>query len=214
MWRWLFLFILLANAVVLLWFAVQQKAPGQGVKQEADLGRLPLLSEIDKTQLTRIDADSPTQCVRFAGFADEVSAIAVERFIQEQGFDVYREQERTVAASSELVLTVPDGLVEKMQLLDLLEQQFEQQVDEANFVYEYRLSGVRDQADANRKKQMLANQGVAAAVKVIERPIMQYTVIAVELSDRKLSKEIKEVVLESYSLQKIEKKVCEGVAKP
>ena len=216
MMRWLALFMLLANALLLLWYALQ-KPVEESVQQDTkgQVKELRLVSELNPQTLVlrKLQSDSASSCVEFSGFDSEVSADAVKKFVYEQGFEAEIDRRsESVIADIALILVMPNELNARLEALEYIEARERTVIDEAELGAEYVLKGYSDAAEARRVVDKLQLLGIETRIEYEKIEKTAYLVRVFESIDRKLSNEIKEVVLESYSLQKNEKKVCEGVA--
>ena len=214
--RLICLFGLLANAVFFLWYSLHKPAQAVGgVKQAEGVKTLRLVSEIDPELLVYRNegVGLSSSCVDFSGFDTRVSADAVRQFVYEQGFkSEIREKISKVVHSIRVVITMPNGLSERLEAIDYIEAYQDSLIEELDLGSEYVLVDIGGLDKANRISKELDAAHIKNRVEYSEEKEVQYTVRVFEGIDRKLSNEIKEVVQESYSLQKNEKKVCEGVA--
>ncbi|PIE42575.1 MAG: hypothetical protein CSA47_00090 [Gammaproteobacteria bacterium] len=212
--RWVFLFTLLANAIVLFWYAVQKPELQQG--EVAAFGHpLRLVTEMNPDVLVRKNVKQTQWCSEFGGVDNQVKAAALVGFILEQGFQAsYRADERRVVKGYEVVVTIPVALEQRLAAMDFIAAYEKQDIEEYEPGFEYVLQGFVDRESAMEAVARLATLSIPSRVKVIKAVETQYVVTVIESGDRDLSKEIKEVVQERYSVVKNEKKSCEGVAKP
>ncbi|MCP4597472.1 hypothetical protein [Neptuniibacter sp.] len=220
MLRWLFLFLLLANVVVLFWFssftAEKNKNADNGAAQ---LQSIRLVSEMDPTALVSRDSlkgkKEPAHCVYFIGFESQVNAEAVIEFLREQGINGTSIPGRKSSSSYIVETVVAQGLSDRMLLLDYMDSHgIEGEADELESGANLVLGRFSVQSEAKAQLRQLDQLGLTSVMRIEKRWSDHISVMVYESVDRKLSKEIKEVVQERYSLRKIEKKLCEGVAKP
>ena len=219
MLRWVFLFLLLANAVSLLWYSGLQDS-AQSVElevQDPSVQTLRLVSELDQRLLAVATEPAPAsnECLFFQGFSSEVSATAVVEFFAEQGFDANVDKDtQAVISDYSLNIAIPDELEKSMLLLDELESKG-WQVSEDEFLTggSIKVGQFTTRVEAEQVVQSFAEQKYSADIIANKHIETGYAVVVLQTAGRNLSKEIKEVVLESYSDIKIIKKVCSGVAR-
>ena len=214
--RFICLFGLLANAVFFLWYSLHKPAQAvDGVKPVVGVNTLRLVSEIDPELLVyrKEKVGLSSSCVDFSGFDTRVSADAVRQFVYEQGFkSEIRERISKVVHGIRVIITMPNGLSERLGAIDYIEAYQGGRIAELDLGSEYILVNIGGMDKANRISKELDAAHIKNRIEYSEEKEVQYTVRVFEGIGRKLSNEIKEVVQESYSLQKNEKKVCEGVA--
>lgn len=216
MLRWCCLFALLANAIMLLWYSSQIST---SVTRAADIigstGTLRLVSEINPKSLVWLKPrESETySCVEFANFKSVVNARAVQQLVMEEGFEAeVLAEDKVIKHNFRIAVVLPDGLEDRLDVFDYLEQQEGIELQEQALGFEYELMRFKNKQDAELKSSELQAIGISSQVKYDEEQRQRFIVKVFESIDRKLSNKIKEVVLESYSLEKNEKKVCERVA--
>ncbi len=224
MLRWLFLLLLLVNAVVLLWAALMQRdavvvAPAP-VSQDLSLR---LLSELAPAQL-KLRAQNPDEtgevavaqalCVSYRGLGSQAEADQVAVLMRRYGLEPVIEQERIRHADGfELLLNVPDApderiaLIERLQLLGVVP---ESRPEEAQLL----LGRYDSQLQAEAAAGGFRNTGLAPELQQQERLEDVFTLVIPVDSDRDLFNKINRVLEQSYSDIKIEKKICKGVASP
>ena len=214
--RWLFLFALLANAILFFWYSLQIPPEVRQQNTQANAGHeLRLVSEIDPALLIRTDIQQEQWCQVFVGLANEVQGQAVVSLMLEQGFQAYvRQSERQVVESYTVDIELPVDLEKRLAVMDLIEKYERKLLNEDELGNHYKVNAFASASAAEDFAGLFKRLDVQVQIKAKQRTEKQYVVSVIETSDRKLSKEIKEVVQESYSLIKIEKKLCEGVAKP
>ncbi|WP_067862918.1 hypothetical protein [Neptuniibacter marinus] len=214
MLRWICLFALLANALLLLWYSVQ--APRTVPRLDnlsRDIDTLRLVGEINPQSLVWLSGDSEvSSCVEFDGFRSRVKAGAVKRFVYEQGFSSEVEEVRVqVERNHKVIVVLPDELNERMRVIDYLESS-EGLKSEKMLNFEYAIAAFEGRAEAEEKLMELKASKIKARIEFERVSELRFRVRVFEDIDRKLSNEIKEVVMESYSVEKNEKKVCQRVA--
>jgi hypothetical protein len=219
MLRWLFLLLLLVNAVVLLWAALLRPdavVVPQGPADEAP--SLRLLSEVDVSQLKRLEraaaGGEPALCVSYQGLETGLEAEQVVQLMRRYGLAPVIEQERISRPGRyELVLNVPEdpqeriALIERVQSLDVVP---ESSAEAAQLV----LGRYGSEAEAEAAAARFRNTGLAPELRLLDRFDEVLTVVIPVGSDRELFNKINRVLEQSYSGIKIEKKVCKGVASP
>lgn len=210
MMRWFFLFLLLANAITLLWHSLHVAPVVQAERQAEASIQLRLVSELASVD----EIPKKSECFYFRGLEAEVEALAVSSLINEKGFvaDVVSRLS-SVEYGYQLLVLLPERLELKLTAMDIIERHggflVEQDADD-----EYRFEEIADKSVALSKMEMLRAEGLNVELQPRQKLIKYYDVRVKQSIDRKLPNKIKEVVKERYSLQKIEKKVCKGVAKP
>jgi len=220
MLRWLFLFLLLANVVVLFWFSSFTTEKNKKADNRPEqLQSIRLVSEMDPSALVSRDRlkvkKDPAHCVYFIGFDSQVSAEAVIEFLREQGINGTTIPGRKSISSYIVETVVAQGLSDRMLLLDYMDSNgIEGEADELESGANLVLGRFSVESEAKAQLRQLDQLGLTSVMRIEKRWSDHISVMVYESVDRKLSKEIKEVVQERYSLRKIEKKLCEGVAKP
>ncbi|MAY41803.1 MULTISPECIES: hypothetical protein [unclassified Neptuniibacter] len=216
MLRWCCLFALLANAIMLLWYSSQVSTSATRVEENiGSTGTLRLVSEINPKSLVWLKPRESelSSCVEFAGFKTIVNAKAVQQLVVEEGFEAeVLAEDKVIQHNYRIALVLPDGLEDRLDTLDYLEQQEGIELQEQALGFEYELMRFKSKKDAELKLSELQVVGISSQVRYDEEQQQRFIVRVFESIDRKLSNKIKEVVLGSYSLEKNEKKVCERVA--
>lgn len=214
MLRWLCLFLLLANAILFLWFSLQVEPKQAVVDAERDgLQQLKLVSEMTLPEGGLSVAS--VKCTLFSGLETEVQAIAlVQLIVSEGGKAAYKFLGDKRVATYALVINLPQDLQQRLTVLDILETNGHNEIDDELLGYEYVLEGFSEKNAAQEQMAELARINVVSVVESRYSIKQNYQVVMDSSIGRILSNKIKEVVKEKYSLIKIEKKVCEGVAKP
>jgi|GEM_PF-1542356 len=218
MMRWVCLLLLLANALVFFWYALQQRTAQRDDYVEPEVS-LKLLSEIDVRRLTPLTSEaerthSNAECLVFTG-SGQVDADGLVSFLQQQGLEVERSsEEQLLPVGTELVL--PSGMeaservkaIEAFERIDLVLQSSSDQIDAALS------AGVfNDPARLALIAAWGAENGVQLVSRSVERSSLRYR-LQVRLGfDQKMATKINKVVAAAYPDAKIEKKVCQGVAK-
>lgn len=222
MLRWLFLFLLLINVLLLFWFSSFK--PVDETREETVEQRLHsirLLSEIDHTQLQQKEQSSnsvpkPPQCWLLSEFRQldqaELARTLIETFglqakllsgqISESRYVVKVELDSSGRQHQQLA-----AYLRASRSLDIRPQ-------DLGLDSRYIIGRYNRQADAEAELQQLVIAGLNAFLVYEEQTDNRYEVAVFDRSGQKLSKEIKEIVLRQHSDIKIEKKVCEGVARP
>lgn len=220
MLRWLVLFLLLANVVVLFWFSSFTTEKNTNAdNRPAQLQSIRLVSEMDPSALVSRDRpkgkNEPAYCVYFIGFESQVNAEAVIEFLREQGINGTSIPGRKSSSSYIVETVVAQGLSDRMLLLDYMDSHgIDGEADELESGANLVLGRFSVESEAKAQLRQLDQLGLTSVMRIEKRWSDHISVMVYESVDRKLSKEIKEVVQERYSLRKIEKKLCEGVAKP
>lgn len=219
--RWVFLFLLLANAISLFWYAQQEEVSAKQQAEQPGGQTIRLLSEMPEGSLVlrndsqgAVDSLENAVCLLYRGFKEKPQAQEVENILQRQGAITrlsVTEQDEVIAYS--LNVTISSQLTTRLQHLEVLAEEGllkPEQMDEVGL--DLIVGRYKDVADAEQQQQRLLAQGVTAELAPEYRNSNRYNVAVVRGIDRNLSNKINEVVKNSYSWIKIEKKVCEGVA--
>ncbi|GGO87684.1 hypothetical protein GCM10011348_41430 [Marinobacterium nitratireducens] len=220
MLRWLFLLLLLANAVVLLWAAMMR--PDQSrepLPPPADAGReLRLLSEVSSGALTlrpvQPQAAPSNLCLVYEGFADRLAADQAAVLMRSNGLDPQVEVETEMLPDGfELVLDLPASSAERLALIERL--------DGLGIVPEGRpddgvlkLGRFTGEGGAGDELERFGEAGLAPQLRPLERPRERFRLLIPAATDRELFNKINRVLENTQPEIKIEKKVCEGVASP
>ncbi|WP_415899441.1 hypothetical protein [Neptuniibacter sp. QD48_11] len=217
MFRWLFLFLLLANAVLLFWHSIQLE-PETNKTSEArqQLNTLKLVTEMDQGALEKLKAEKSSQqeCLWFAGFETDVKAAAVTQFIVGLGGQAEYKAIEVAVASYVVVISLPEDLKKRLALMDYLENKGLSEVGDELLDFEYSLEGYSNKELAVEQVKVLSSLAIDSRVEKRESTGTRYVVVMDASVDRNLSSKIKEIVKENYYFIKIEKKLCKGVAKP
>lgn len=217
MFRWLFLFLLLANAVLLFWHSIQLEPEANEISDTPQqLSTLKLVAEMDQSTLDRLKVDSADQkeCIWFTGFDSDVKAAAVTQFIVGLGGQAEYKVIDTVATDYVIVISLPQDLEKRLALMDYLEKQKLSEVGDELLDFEYSLEGYRTKESAVEQVAALSRIEIDSRIEMRESNKKHYIVTMDAPIDRNLSNKIKEIVKENYSFIKIEKKLCKRVAKP
>ncbi|WP_415889539.1 hypothetical protein ACMXYV_16710 [Neptuniibacter sp. SY11_33] len=217
MFRWLFLFLLLANAVLLFWHSIQLEPEANEISDTPQqLSTLKLVAEMDQSTLDRLKVDSADQkeCIWFTGFDSDVKAAAVTQFIVGLGGQAEYKVIDTVATDYVIVISLPQDLEKRLALMDYLEKQKLSEVGDELLDFEYSLEGYRTKESAVEQVTALSRIEIDSRIEMRESNKKHYIVTMDAPIDRNLSNKIKEIVKENYSFIKIEKKLCKRVAKP
>ncbi|WP_415886135.1 hypothetical protein ACMXYO_16145 [Neptuniibacter sp. QD37_6] len=217
MFRWLFLFLLLANAVLLFWHSIQiEPQVIEASDTRKQLNTLKLVTEMDQDALEKLKAEKSSQqeCFWFAGFETDVKAAAVTQLIVGLGGQAeYKAMEEAVA-SYVVVISLPEDLKKRLALMDYLENKGLSEVGDELLGFEYSLEGYSNKESAVEQVKVLSSLAIDSRVEKRESTGARYVVVMDASVDRNLSSKIKEIVKENYYFIKIEKKLCKGVAKP
>ncbi|WP_415892761.1 hypothetical protein ACMXYN_16660 [Neptuniibacter sp. PT8_73] len=217
MFRWLFLFLLLANAVLLFWHSIQiEPQVIEASDTRKQLNTLKLVAEMDQSTLERLKVDHANreECIWFTGFDSDVKAAAVTQFIVGLGGQAEYKAVDTVAADYVIVISLPQDLEKRLALMDYLEKNRLSEVGDELLDFEYSLEGYQTRESAVAQVTELSEMGVNSRIESRESIDKHYIVTMDVPIDRNLSSKIKEIVKENYYFVKIEKKLCKGVAKP
>jgi len=221
MLRWLFLLLLLANAVVLLWAAMMRPdQPPQPAAAAPDSGReLRLLSEVASTALKPrppepVAAAPANICLAYEGFADRTAADQATILMRGNGIEPRVEVETEVQPDGfELVLSVPASPAERVALIERL--------DSLGVVPEgrpeegvLRLGRFDDESRAEGDLRRFSDAGLVPQLRSREQLKQRFRLLIPASIDRELFNKINRVLEKTQPEIKIEKKVCEGVASP
>nr|WP_067290793.1 hypothetical protein [Marinobacterium profundum] len=219
MLRWLFLLLLLANAVVLLWAALMQRESREPVPEVAEQGvSVRLLSEVDAGQLRVLgqaqSAAAQSLCVSYVGLPARADAEQVAQLMQGYGLvPVIEQEDIRLAAEFELALSVPQDPQERIALIERL--QAVGVVPESSLEgTQLRLGRFGSEAEAEVAATRFRDTGLAPELKVLDRTQVLFSVLLPVDSDRDLFNKINRVLEKSHPGIKIEKKLCKGVATP
>jgi len=217
MLRWLFLLLLLANAVVLLWAAMLQREPLDVVPEVVEQGvSVRLLSEVEPGQLRELVQPDAAQalCVSYVGLRTRFDADQVSELMRRYGLLPVIEQESVRrVAGFELVLNVPEdpqeriALIERLQSVDVVPESSPQGA-------QLLLGRYATEAEADVALLRFRDTGLAPELHVLDRVDELYSVVIPVESDRNLFNKINRVLEKSHPDIKIEKKLCKGVATP
>jgi hypothetical protein len=223
MLRWLFLLLLLMNAVVLLWAALMQRDTREAVPQLVEQGAsVRLLSELDAGQLRELSQSqlqarsgaAQSLCVSYVGLPARADAEQVAQLMQRYGLvPVIEQEDIRLAAGFELALNVPQdpqeriALIERLQAVDVVPESSPQGT-------QLRLGRYDSEAEAEADAVRFRDTGLAPELKVLDRTQELFAVVLPVDSDRDLFNKINQVLEKSHPGIKIEKKVCKGVATP
>jgi len=224
--RWVFLFLMLANAILLFWYATTQPSETVTEAQRAELN-LKLVSEMPSEQLLpRVDpvrrglaalAPAPTvACYVIGATEDLLTAQRIMNFFSERGQTALINQTaQAQVVGYELVFTAPDGDAARLQLLNALEAQGvipESRMENGRLTF---VAGVVKTAkDAFAKKNVFGVFADNADIRPLETKNWSYFVQINGPFDQEMSNKISGIVKKAYPAIKIEKKLCKGVASP
>ncbi|WP_415902265.1 hypothetical protein ACMXYR_15590 [Neptuniibacter sp. QD29_5] len=217
MFRWLFLFLLLANAVLLFWHSIQiEPQVIEASDTRKQLNTLKLVAEMDQDALEKLKVEKSSQreCLWFAGFETDVKAAAVTQFIVGLGGQAEYKAKEVAVASYVVVISLPEDLKKRLALMDYLENKGLSEVGDELLDFEYSLEGYSNKESAVEQVKVLSSLAIDSRVEKRESTGTRYVVVMDASVDRNLSSKIKEIVKENYYFIKIEKKLCKGVAKP
>lgn len=224
--RWVFLFLMLANATVLFWYATTQPKEEVRETRHADLG-LKLVSEMESGQLiARVDpvrvglealTPAPTVSCFIIGATDSLAtANRIMNFFSERGQNALINQTpHPRIVGYQVVLAAPDGDAARLKMLNGLDRQ--------GIVPESRMENSRlnfvtgvfdDKKQAEKQGRLLRKQKMSPTVLPVEVNDWSYFVQINGPFDHKMSSKISGIVKKAYPLIKIEKKLCKGVASP
>lgn len=217
MFRWLFLFLLLANAVLLFWHSIQIDPETNQVEgARTQLNSLKLVAEMDQRAIEKLKLKKSDQkeCYWFTGFESDVKAAAVTQFIVGLGGKAEYETAKGAAVEYVIVISLPQDLEKRLALMDYLERNGLSEVGDELLDFEYSLDGYHNKKLAIEQVEALSSMAIKSRIEERESNKNHYVVVMDSPIDRNLSNKIKEIVQENYSLIKIEKKLCKRVAKP
>ncbi len=225
--RWLFLFLMLANAIVLFWYATTQpRSESVEVSQGNELG-LKLVAEIAATELiSRVDpvrrglealAPAPTVSCFMIGATDNLmTAQRIMNFFSERGQNaLINQQSRPRVIGHQLVIMAPDGDAARLRMLDQLDQagvvpESQMESGRLQFVIGTFESRTEGRAQLERFKSM----ALLPALVPLKVDDWSYFIQVNGPFDQKMSSKISGIVRKAYPTIKIEKKLCKGVALP
>lgn len=209
MLRWIFLLVLLANALLFFWYA-QKYHFAQSVSQpdfKPSVLRLPSELRTGETLTPR-----PRECATFAPLASEYEASRLVELLQERGFAAAYESMPPVEDGVRLEYPLPADAEARIAVLDDLAR--------AGWVPESRdgalVLGSYPNQEAAQAMLALLPQQVAkkTRVKSVLRASGDFKVSTSYLIGYEISSEIKQLITDSWLGIKFEKNLCEGVASP
>lgn len=220
MLRWLFLFLVLANVLILLWyssFETEEKAPVTSKSQQLD--NIRLLSEMDPgaLKLKGVQAKSePDECITFSAISQKPVVDWLVSQARAEGLMAEAFAESDTESLYVIKVDVVDADDSRTALVDYLRESrgLEVGLQDLEPGALYVLGRFADRAAAEKELQQVVIAGVPAYLVLEKIEDTQYRVVIYEETGRKLSSEIKGLVAERYSGIKITKKVCERVARP
>lgn len=218
--RWLFLFLVLANLLLLLWYSSfvteQELAPASA---EGQLNNIRLLSEIEPAALKIKGARQqvePQECIYFSEFAKVepvdwlVSQVLADGFVTETLTSSEIESRYVIKVEVSEASGIREALSEYLRQKRGIGINMQDLEPGALYV----LGSYVDRSEAEKELQQVVISGVAAYLVLESVEDKRYTVVVHEEIERKLSSEIKGLVKKRYSGVKITKKICERVASP
>ena len=222
--RWVFLFLLLANAISLFWFSQQEGSANKSVTPvESQVQQIRLISEMPEGSLKLRKADSGSVendaedfwCASLEGLDNRKSAAALRASLLKRGVFAELQQLREESVYGyEVTVMVPDKLDARLYLLDYLDKSAVVPVEKEPEPGMRLLVGqYENEVQSQEVMGELSDQGLIVSVEPLSRIVQRYGVVIQARVDRNLSNEIKVLVENNYSGVKIGKKVCEGVAR-
>lgn len=218
--RWLFLFLVLANVLILLWyssFETARKAPPASKTQQLD--NIRLLSEMDPDalKLKGVQAKSePDECVTFSEISQKPVVDWLVSQARAEGLMTETFAENETESFYVIKVDVVDADDSRLALVDYLRESrgLEVGLQDLEPGALYVLGRFADRTKAEKELQQVVIAGVPAYLVLEKIEDTRHMVVIYEETGRKLSSEIKDLVVERYSDIKITKKVCERVARP
>jgi len=225
--RWFFLFLMLANATLLFWYATTRpRSEPVETARVSELG-VKLVSEMPAEQLLpRVDpirvgvealAPAPTvSCFVIGDTDDLMTAQRIMNFFNQRGQQVFiKQQAAPRVIGYQLVLPAPDGDAARLDLLDRLDRLGvvpESQMGDGRLrfvigIFENRFKAERE---LGRIKAAQLNVGLSP----VEVDDWSYFVQINGPFGQEMSNKINAIVQKAYPMIKIEKKLCKGVATP
>ncbi|MBY4676883.1 hypothetical protein [Marinobacterium arenosum] len=225
--RWLFLFLMLANAILLFWYAQQSVVPDRGRESAAEGLPLALVSEQPPAALrsvvgegAAVDGERPElPCFMIGVIDNTLTAERIVEFFSVRGYRArINQQSDERVVGYQVGLPAPDGDAARVALL--------RQLDAAGVVPESRMVQGRLQfvlaryASERQAADFVA--GLAAklapdlqpAISPVQQLDWTYLVQIDGPFDQEMSSKINAIVRKAYPELKIEKKLCKGVALP
>lgn len=218
--RWAFLFLILINAVVFLWYSLQQKGVDVDRLFKSEMERILLLSEISTEQLAALEiaplSARTAQCYEVIEIKQKAVADQLMAFLQQ--LDLSREQgqeEVLVKTGYEVLSVAPESQKERLAFLSILDEL--EIVPESREGEGGRLEFVLLRTDQER----LAVGSISLWSELLPelelhrlmRRDIQYRVDFSIPTGHKLSNEISFIVKKAFPAIKVSKKHCDGVAK-
>lgn len=209
MLRWLFLLLLLCNALLFFWFAQRHAALTEPVAWPPPLGELRLLSELPPGTVLPARA---RVCQRYQPLATAWDAERLVRLLMQQSVSAQARPMPDVVIGYRLALPLPADAARRIALLD--------QLALAGWVPESRGSQLsfglaQTETEAQALRDSLPAE-LRELVGVVEerQPDGRYEVQVVHLAGYEISNEINRLIENSWPGIKIEKNPCQGVASP
>jgi len=209
MLRWLFLLVVLANALLFFWYAQKYHFDQSGSQPDFKPSVLRLPSELRAgEQLT----PRPRECANFAPLTSEFEASRLVEFLQERGFASEYEAMPPVEDGFRLEYPLPADAEARINVLDELARVgwVPESRDGALVLGSYTSEEAAD--------TMLATLPAAIAEKTRRKSVLRasgdFKVSTSYLVGYEITSEIKQLISDSWPGIKFEKNVCEGVATP
>ena len=225
--RWLFLFLMLANAIVLFWYATTQPRDEVEVQAAGNELGLTLVDEVPANQrIARVDpvrsglealAPAPSvSCFMIGATEDLMTAQRIMNFFSERGQEaLINQQPEPRLVGYQLILAAPDGDAARLRMLDQLDRVGvvpESQMEAGRLQFVIGAFNTRAEVDAQSRR--LKSMSLSPVVKPLEVNDWSYFVQVNGPFDHKMSNKISKIVRKAYPAIKIEKKLCKGVALP
>ncbi|MCV6588778.1 MAG: hypothetical protein OIF57_07105 [Marinobacterium sp.] len=225
--RWLFVFLMLANAIVLFWYAsTQPRAQSDVVLDDTGLG-LPLVSEMPESQLlARVDpvrqglvSLTPSETVSCFVIGETYQLATAQRimnFFSERGQNAFINQRALPRPiGHEVILAAPDGDAARLSMLSQLDQMgIEPESRMENGRLQFVVGTFVEKEMASRQLRQLKRIRTGMRINTVSVNDWSYSVQINGPFDHEISSKINGIVRKAYPSIKIEKKLCKGVASP
>ncbi|MGH1463268.1 MAG: hypothetical protein ACRBB6_14680 [Neptuniibacter sp.] len=218
--RWLFLFLALANSILLFWFSsFVSEVDRSEVEVKDHLNNIRLLNEMDVEALKLKVSDESQEsdsCISFEGFRNVQAVEWLVGLVRAQGLVATHSSVAKEKSMYVVKIEVSDEEQQRRTLAEYLRRNrgLEMRAQDIEPSSKYILGRFVQRLKAEQELQKVVLAGIAAYMIFEKVESVQFSVVVHEGIERKLSSEIKGLVTDRYSDVKISKKVCERVARP
>ncbi|WP_139327227.1 hypothetical protein [Marinobacterium stanieri] len=210
MLRWLALLLLLGNALLLFWYGQQRQLAEPA--PEATLKNLHLLHELDRSAQLQ---PRELQCYRLGVFMSESELQRARGLLADKGFVIERQDAQSAVIGYHLRVSVPADAEARIQLLDELALAgWVPQTDAGDFVLGPFVGDEAQQAARTERQALMAVLDVDVRQVPIPDPDPGHDLLVSIPAGDELDDVLRQLLLSGWPGIKIEKKSCEGVARP